>query len=240
MKRISSLILALILCLYCAGSSEGYSSYPYPLWSPYAFGLVCSGAEYSPYAFGIGSNGLVSGGLIYNSYAFGIGRNGLISDCGAFYHPYCGCLRGYQSCGEPSQRYQPVATVVTICPRINRANIRQQEQRSKNFTPGGQAVISSFLKSKGINFRTDRILRIEDRLISVNYLLQDCNVMIKYWNPAEILALENKSYSANACYQNYLQSWQQYVSEFRAAGGQVLQIIACDDPEIMARLREIE
>ncbi len=258
MKWSSSLVLALILCLYCTGSSEGYSSYPYPLWSPYAFGLVCSGAEYSPYAFGIGSNGLVPDGLsynpyafgtssnglvssnlIYNSYAFGVGRNGLISDCTAFYQPYCGCRRGYQSCGDSLQRYQPVAAV-SIYPRNDRAKIRQQEQRSKNFTPGGQGVISSYLKSKGINFRTDRILRIEDRLISVNYLLQDCNVMIKYWNPAEILALENQSNSAKTCYQNYLQSWQQYVSEFRAAGGHVLQIIACDDEEIMANLREIE
>ena len=257
MKWSSYLFLVLILCLYCAGVSEGYSAYPYPLWSPYAFGLVCSGIEYSPYAFGIGSNGLVPDGLsynpyafgtnsnglvssslIYSPYAFGIGSNGLISSCYNSCQPYCGYLRGYQSCGYPSQSYQPTSTA-TVCTQIRRENIRQQELRDKNFSPGGQAVISAYLKSKGINFRTDRILRNEDRLVSVDYLLQDCNVMIKYWNPVEMTALKN-SESAKTFYQKYLESWQQELCEFRASGGHVLQIIACDDSEIMADLRKID
>lgn len=257
MKRSSSILLVLFLCLYCAGSSEGYSSYPYPLYSPYTFGLVCSGIEYSPYAFGIGriglvpeglsynpyafgvgSNGLVYSNLIYNPYAFGVGSNGLISDC-YFYSPYCNYNRGCQSHCYSSQSYQPVPSE-DRWPQIARAKIRQQENRSKNFSPGGQGVISSYLKSKGINFRTDRILRVEDRLISVNYLLQDCNVMIKYWNPAEILAMANQSEIAKTSFKQYLQSWLQYVSEFRAGGGDVRQIFACNDEEVMAELQKIE
>ena len=101
-------------------------------------------------------------------------------------------------------------------------------------------VISAYLKSKGINFRTDRILRVEGRLISVNYLLQGSNIMIKYWDPAGILALEKQPDHVQNCYKNYLNSWKQFIGEFYGRGGKILQIVESDNLEILAELLEFE
>jgi hypothetical protein len=253
MKRISSSIATFIIFLSCASVAYGYAPNTCNIqWSPYLFGLTTGNITYSPYAFGVGANGMIYGDLVYNPYAsginhdglvsdslfynpyaFGIGRNGLVSDC-AFRVP----PRSYLTiCNTYSTASRSGATVQTkICyDQGERTSPRQQRDY---FTSNGHTTISAYLKNKGINFRTDRILRINGRIISVNYLLEDRNILIKYWNTEEILALQQQPQRAQAFYDSYLEEWKQYIGEFRSGGGQILQILADNNQNVTSKLFE--
>jgi hypothetical protein len=119
--------------------------------------------------------------------------------------------------------------------RIERLQQSRQERRVAK-AKDGKEIISRYLKSKNIDFRTNRILQIAGKTISVDFLLKDKNTMIKYWNPVEILALEQQPEYRRNCYEKYLESWKGFCGEYLQAGGKIHQIISADAQEILAKL----
>jgi hypothetical protein len=232
MKRILFTTIVLFFSFSSVGFGWNYSYSRNRLqWSPYANGLVCGDVRYSPYA-----NGLVPDYMYYSPYAFGINSNGLVGLCAySYYQPNCGysntcqCTQSYV--GVSAAEYPTQTSYTTVSPPV----VQQRTQQSADFTPGGQNVITTWLNSKGISFRTERIMRVEGNLVSVNYLLGDGKIMIKYWNPNEILALQ-RSGNAQGVYNRYFESWKQEVGKYQASGGKIIQIISSDNQEILSQL----
>jgi hypothetical protein len=119
--------------------------------------------------------------------------------------------------------------------RIERLRQSRQERRMAK-ARDGKEIISRYLKSKNIDFRTDRILQIEGKTISVDFLLKDKNIIIKYWNPVEIVSLEQQPEYRRNCYEKYLESWKGYCGRYLQTGGKIHQIISADAKEILAKL----
>ena len=255
MKRIS--ILAIVLLVVLAGAAEartvynygyGYGSNRYRVrWSMYEHGLISGDLYYSPYAFGQGRSGLVYGETRYSPYAFGHGHCGLVVDGGgSFYSGYSpayhyarhsirlsGAGHGHanQVRGQKSYREMIEARKAR---RIELAQARQQKNaiRANN----GKEVIAGYLKGRNIDFKVTRILCIEGRIVSVDFLLNDGNTILKYWNPAEMQSLAQSQGRKEKFYDKYVESWISFCAEHLKAGGKIHQIISSDADEILAKL----
>ncbi len=233
-------------------------------YSPYAYkrgssGLVYRRLQYSPYANKYGKSRLVYNNVRYSPYAFGYKRSGLISyPWGASYdyhYPrpiqYDGpCVVVYHSKSKPSRpsvnrtakahhrakNYNQVSPAVhkTKTEKLKRQSSRKVEQRELN----GRDLIAAFLTLKNIDYRTNRILSIDQKLISIDFVLTDQNIIIKYWNPEEILALRKRKNSRIFYYDNYLESYKDFCGEYLSNGGQIYQIVTADNKEILKKLFE--
>jgi hypothetical protein len=242
MKRNSILTMVLLFSICNVGFSLGYSSSSSRNrveWSPYAYGLICGGLQYSPYVKNIGNTGLVPDYMYYNPYAYGNGRSGLVGWC-SYYEPYSS-FAGNGSCQVctqyPVRNTQIDVRSTSYVVRNTQSAIRPVQDA--DFIPGGQLVISKWLNSKGIAYKTERISRSEGKLISVTYLLSGCNIMIKYWNPTEILVLQQSENTLDF-YNKYMESWKQDISNFQTGSGKILQVISSDNLEILAQLESFE
>ena len=111
-----------------------------------------------------------------------------------------------------------------------------RQQRSKTTAMDGKDIIAGYLDGQNIDFRTTRILQVEGKTISVDFVLADRNILIKYWNPLEILALQHKAEYKQKAYEDYLESWKSFCAEFQGAGGKIYQIISSDNNEISTSL----
>ena len=247
-----------------------YDSQSRVRWSPYTHSLVCGNLRYSPYAKTYGTSGLVfyrtryspyaltygSNGLVYDNvryspYAFGLKSSGLIAEpWGESY--YCcyqrPCQRTSRSPSPYAGRSTPAYKRTEYNPRARLAE-RQvkmeqlralREQPSKTVKYGAEDIISGFLSMKNIDFRINRILSIENNLISVDFILTDKNIIIKYWNPEKILALQKEKNSRILFYDSYLESYKNFAGNYLNSGGQIFQIITADKTEILARLLEFQ
>jgi len=119
--------------------------------------------------------------------------------------------------------------------------IRQLRQSRKQITTmakvkDGNEIICGYLRSKNIDFKTNRFLKINNKTVSVDFLLEDKNIIIKYWNPVEILALEQQAQYKRNYYKRYLETWSDYCGKYQRAGGKIYQIISADTEEILAEL----
>lgn len=262
MKRIS--ISAIVLLVALAGAAEartvydygyGYSSSRYRVrWSMYKHGLVSGDLYYSPYAFGQGQSGLVYGETRYSPYAFGNGHSGLVVDGGgtyysayspAYYYPrhrqvapicnvrvssagraHANQVRTRKSCAE--------AIEARMARRTELAKARQQKLAIR--ANCGKEIIARYLKSRNIDFKVARTLNMEGRIVSVDFLLNDGNTIVKYWNRKEIESLEQSQGRKRKFYDKYVESWNSVCAEHLKAGGRIHQIISSDAGEILAKL----
>ena len=227
---------------------------PYTL-RPGHSGLVRGDVYYSPYANKPGHSGLVSGNVRYSIYARGNKHSGLVADpwgllsCYPYspYHGVChhsvatGCSTCSSSCAV-SHKSSNLARAQTS--RKERLEARKErirtlrQAREQVYTTGqtgGSGIICDYLKNKKIDFRTSRTLQIEGKTISVDFLLKDRKI-IKYWNPVEILALEQQPDYKRKVYERYLKSWADFCGKYQKSGGKIYQIITADTEEILAQL----
>jgi hypothetical protein len=100
----------------------------------------------------------------------------------------------------------------------------------------GKEIIANYLKCRNIDFRTTRKLSIAGRVISVDFLLNNGNTILKYWNPAEIPSAGRQPQHHRKFFENYLESWKVSCAEHLRSGGKVHQIISSDADEILAKL----
>jgi len=214
MKRI--FIGAAILAFLPGITNAYYGGYGYGVrYSPYAFsyhssGLVPCGFEYTPYAFSYQNSGLV--------YGYGICDYG-----GGYTYPvtgvhHRGAIRGTP---RPASAYRHLAQATPCPPR----------------RPDGMAIIRQHLHAKGLTgVDINRILRVGDQLISVDFLVKDRNLLIKYWNPEGIEQLSTKEPFRQKAYASYRESWGQFARQFQQKGGEIYYVNASEPQTIVAAL----
>ena len=260
MKRIS--IFTLVLIAVVPSLTRGYSPYYFRRhrvhWSFHAHGLVPGDLRYNPHAKGYGRTGLVPYWVRYSPYAHGINHpSGLVDDyagwTGSIY--YCpgdtDIYRG--SCSVDSTRSQTVEDSLqqitdtkhkreNLLARIKtrREALRQlsQARRKEHLAHRsvGKNTIVAYLKGRNIDYRMNRLLSMEGKVLSADFILGDGKTVISYWNPVEIEALDQQAEHKLLRYQNYVDSWKSFCTEYQRAGGHIFQIVSTDKEEILARL----
>jgi hypothetical protein len=234
-------------------------------YSPYVFGHGGSGVTYgriyySPYAKRYGNTGLVYDNVRYSPYAFGLKSSGLIAEpwgecCSS---PY---LRPYGNAGPCvvvyNKIYQPSRSSTKSGPEVylnakkeyrakkaaREANLEMLKQRRAHHVEkkklNAEDVIAAFLTLKNINYRTNRILSVNNKLVSIDFMLPG-RIIIKYWNPEEILALKRQKNSGILYYDSYMESYKNFASEYLSDGGRIYQIATADNKEILKKLFELD
>jgi len=266
MKRIS--ILAAVILMVAISLTEGHSYYwggstfDYGVrWSIYTQSLVSGDVHYSPYAYQYDHSGLVPYGVRYSPYAFSYEHpSGLVNDYASspsstkyiYYLPNDGSCRdsgwavqyGVAVADRSQLTSRPERTGVRYAQKAETrrqkagqlAELRKQERATRE--TGGSRIIAAYLAGRNIEFRMDRILQIEGKTISADFLLPGSNVLIKYWNPVEISALGQQPEHRKRAYENYLESWKGFCGEYQQAGGKIYQIVSADSDEILAKLTD--
>ncbi len=257
MKRISVLIIMLTFVPGVTKASYFSSSVRYRTrWSPYVFGLVSGEVRYSPYAFNYHHSGLVPYWLRYSPYAFSYKHpSGLISEYwsgyGSYYSPRvsyynhsglvdCNARQSSHAFGHnPSNSFDQMkksyegkltrkATIEKLKQDRRKMNMTRQTKREE--------IICRYLKNKNIDFKTNRFLKIDNKTVSVDFLLKDKNILIKYWNPEEIQSLAQQPEYKRNFYEKYRESSSSFCEEYKRTGGKVYQIEAANEKEILAKL----
>lgn len=236
-------------------------------YSPFAFryggsGLLNKQVKYTMYNKAYGSSNLAVKNAVYSPYAFGYDRSGLITDPYSvnfnlvYAQPYSITQYGVIATPQP---YYPVAS--STVPRSSvslaiaknnyrakvatrRRHVDAQRKRMAQTPPerefNGQDVIAAYLTSKNIPYRTNRTLSINNKLMTIDFQLTDKKLIIKYWNPKNILALKQQHEYKTRLYDNYMESYHAFSSKFLANGGELCQIVASDNVEVLAKLLECD
>ncbi len=257
MKRISVLIIMLTVVPGVTKAHVYNSIHTRVRWSPYAFGLVSRNVRYSPYAFDYHHPGLIPYWFHYSPYAFSYKHpSGLISErwygYGCYYFPrvsyykhpgLADCNARYSSYAfrhNPSNSFEQLKKSDEEKQKVRKAIIEKtkQDRRKMNMTRqrDREEIICRYLKSKNIDFKTNRFLKIDDKTVSVDFLLEDKNLLIKYWNPEEIQSLAQQPEYKRIFYEKYKESSNSFCEEYKKAGGKVYQIESANEREILARL----
>ena len=258
MKRISMLAIAILTIVPSVTKGYYYFGYVSSIryrtrWSPYVHGLISGDVHYSPYAYKYGHSGLVSDDVRYSPYAFSYKHpSGLISDHGSYsprhvlYYINSGLVdcdarrSSYAFRHNPSNPSDKMKQSYEKRLRARRTIIEKskRDRRKINMTrqKGREEIICGYLKSKNIDFKTNRFLKIDDKTVSVDFLLKDKNIIIKYWNPEEIQSLAQQPEYKRLFYEKYKESSSSFCEEYKKAGGKVYQIESANEREILARL----
>lgn len=234
-------------------------SYEYPSglicglleYSPYAFsynnpsGLVPSYLNYSPYAFSIENpSGLVPYYYQYSPYAFTYDNpSGLVSDCCFYYYwPYVYNRRksGLVDCNVRNSSNDNNCGVIHR-PYDMKNSYRQNKSTSNDMNvlkeKDGKEIICSYFKSNNINsFEIDRILKINNKTVSINFVFRDKNIIIKYWNPEEIQSVMQQTGYKRTIYEQYEQQWKDLCKEHKDKGWTIYQIESANKDEILNKL----
>ena len=261
MRRISIGISLLILMPAITRASYNGSLEYRVQFSPYAFsyhstGLVPGGFRYNPYAFGRSSSGLVFKGVRYNPYAFNYANTGLILD-NYYWLPIpcyvpCPQQQAYRECDnvpssyksntppagrniQPSYNYSMSRTVqqgtanVVSAPAANPAQARKEDALN---------VIRQYLRDRGLsNVSINRILRVDNKVVSVDFLLQDRNLLIKYWDPRQVESLDAKADTRQRMMEKYRKDWDSFAEKYEQGGGRIYTVEASDREGIMLALK---
>ncbi len=263
MKRIS---IAAAMLIVMGGVAHGRSYYGYDSirhrvrWSIYAHCLVPGELHYSPYANKYGSTGLVPYWVRYSPYAYSYKHpSGLVDDLASsvstiYYKPENYTYIDFSGPGHLSVRCPREVNddislsspnrdsyEVKLQALRNRTSALEQlrQQRSKISAADGKDIIAQYLTGRKIDFRMTRLLQVDGMTISVDFVVGDGNILIKYWNPLEILALDYKAEHKKKAYENYLESWKSSCARFQGGGGKVYQIISSDRNEISTELAKL-
>lgn len=248
MKRISSLSIVLLLIL-CAFTEA--RDYYVPLryrtqWSPYTHSLVSGFVEYNPYALKYQSSGMVSRDLDYNPYAFGYNKSGLVP----FQSPGYGgtsvlnivhsgnvsaeqCINNYKSSDYAKKISEKRASDRKAKIEKQKAQLEKNKQQKAN---DPSEAIREFLKTKNIRFRTNRYLRINGETVSVNFIIEDANMIIKFWNSKVISEFEENDKHKKNIFENYLKSWEEYCLNKIGNSKEIFNIISGSREELLEQL----
>ena len=259
MKRISLLTVVLLMVLTGVTKARFYCPVRYRTrWSPYAFGLISGDVKYSPYAFGRHHNGLVPGNVRYSPYAFGVGNSGLVVDpwhyatgniyatcyrtcCPAVaagcrvHHPHQTCTqKSYSVSKETSNTYKDRL----IAQRQKIEQLRKlQKQVNLAKAKDGKEIIYRYLKSRNINdFKITGLLRIDNKIVSVNFLLEGKNVMISYRDLEQAQVLIQQPGHKRDYYEKNERQWRNLCDKYAQAGGKIYLITSANENEILAKL----
>ncbi|MBN1973502.1 MAG: hypothetical protein JW787_07665 [Sedimentisphaerales bacterium] len=225
-------------------------------YSPYVFshgnnGLTCDTLDYSSYAFGHGRSGMIERNVNYSPYAFGIGKSGLVCDAGPGNWTTSCCssemkvvintdlyIREY----ETQLFFQYAAKVNAEKAAERKDNLKIQKARLEKIreekAKDPSEAIRQVLESKNIPFKTDRYLRINGKTVSVNFEIENSNIIIKFWNSAEISEFAKNDESKKNIYENYLKTWEDYCLNNLGNSKKIYNIIAGSKEEVLELFSE--
>ena len=202
------------------------------------------GVRYSPYALSYYHSGLVPNDTAYTPYALSYYNSGLVQDYGVY--DYGG---GYGGFFSPGVFHRSVTHVVSRAPSaVHRAPSvmhrapsparRCDQNTGRPPRPSdGMAVIRQHLHAKGVtSVNVDQILRVEDQLLSADFLVKDRNLLIKYWNPEGIEQLSTKEPFKQKAYARYKENWEKLAEQFQQKGGEIYYVNASEPQTIVAAL----
>ena len=260
MKRTS--IFAIALSLALAGMTKGNGYYrgyrPDVRWSFVAHRLVPNDLVYNSYAHSYDNIGLVPYWVYYSPYAHGINHpSGLVnayacSINSVYYYPArwnvygSPLVGGYDgSCADddpsgkgvdPAQaRENYLAKVKARREQLHQLAQTRKQQRLANRSDGKEAIVG-YLKENGIDFRMNRLLSMEGKVLSADFTLADGRTVISFWDPAQIQALSQEGQSKMLVYQKYVNSWKDFCAKYQAEGGRIFQIVSTDREDVLAKL----
>jgi hypothetical protein len=234
MKRIS---LCAALLAFVPGLAQAYYGY-------------CEGVHYSPYALSYYHSGLVGPDVEYTPYALSYYNSGLVPGYGVYPgwcldYGYPVFSTGFRStthialhASAPMRRHaQAISRPAHPRPGPCQANGPAQPHAAPPCRADGMDVIRQHLRTRGFaSVSIDRILRVDNQLVSVDVFVKDRNLLIKYWNPAEVANLSTKDVSKQRVYAQYKQNWEQFAEQYKQTGGEVYTINASEPQTIVAAL----
>ena len=98
-------------------------------------------------------------------------------------------------------------------------------------------IIRQHLRGRGFaSVSIDRILRVDNQLVSVDVLVKDRNLLIKYWNLEELERLGTKEPFKQKVYAKYKQDWERFAEQYRQTGGEIYTVSASEPQTIVAAL----
>ncbi len=257
MKRKS--ILVLIVCL--ATQQIAIARYRLPSehrirYSMHAFGhkssgLVSGHVRYSPYAFGVNNrSGLVNAWTRYSPHAFGTKHNGLISEWG----PRATTGRPENVCDLNQQKL--TKAIDRLSHSIDRIHSNRQINQHGTYTTHSsrryttQTVNLADLTSDNprllmrafLNtlipgqFRVSNLLRVDQEVVSFNVVIENRNLIIKYWNPVIIRSINEASDQKTEQLSDYMKAWVAVENFYDKNGDRVVHIVSADQEKILMAL----
>lgn len=257
MKRISLLAAAVLISVSSVAEARYYVPFrSRTRFSPYAFnyrssGLIPGNVRYSPYACGYRSNGLVPDNVRYSPYAFSYRNSGLIGDYSIVFTPtwyqgdphygrFVDCPAHTPRRTRESEAYDAINTMMRRYERQLRQCQREIGRLKASAAgaatvkePDGKDIISDYLREKGIDFRPDRLIRIDGHVLSVDFVLQDKEMVIKYWSRSHIEDVAQQQGHKKNTYQKYTERWAQTCKKYKQNGWKVYHVNATNRSDIL-------
>jgi hypothetical protein len=266
MRRISIGMMLLFLVPSITQAYHYGSSLRYRVqFSPYAFGyhsngLVPGGLAYTPYAFSPGRSGLVFEDVRYIPYAFNYKNPGLVLDYYWYPIPYA----VYSA--SPSEEAYPRQNQDQVRP----SNRREDQPKDMRFrsrpyrypsdqlvsAPAGRpaaavakedtlTIIRQYLRERGLlDVGVNRILRINNQLVSADFTVGGQNLLIKYWDPTQLELANAKADSArrstdsldSKMIEKYKKDWESFAGRYQQEGGEIYVVTASSRTDIVVAL----
>jgi len=256
MKRISLLVLVALATFPKAGWARYYVAFNSGIrYSPYAFGLKGSGlipdsVHFNPYAFGIKHHGLTSDRVQFSPYAFSTKHSGLISTVGCDFVP---CTPWFSDSREGARELSKAINTLseTLIPTNKRASTshsvarvrtvpsRHVGKRYRSYSVEDDAsMIGNYLtKVLPGQYIITHLLRIHQDTISFDIVLKEKNLVIKYWNQAQIESMNEKADPQDKqVYDEYVNTWAGFANRVELAGGTVVHLRAGDRDHLLGEL----
>jgi hypothetical protein len=188
------------------------------------------GVRYTPYAFTYRNSGLVSCDVDYTPYALTYRNSGLVPG-------YASSSGSGVSYGYPAGSVR-LGRAIHGGSRGSRSTPRHAQDVPAPVRPqDGKDIIRGHLLAKGIESASiNRILMIDNQLVSADFLLKDRNLLIKYWNPEAIDALNAQEGPRQKTYENYRANWAKVAAQHEQNGGRIYTVEASDAQTIVAAL----
>lgn len=212
-------------------------------------GLVNYRLEYSPYSLTYNSSGFIDRDVEYNPYAFSYNSSGLISQTSGEF--YCGGsvlnIIHMETCVKQCQNNSEQINFSDSAKKANeqklmerKANLEKQkaqlEKNQQQKANDPSQAIREFLESKNIRYNANRSLRIDGETVSINFNIEDANIIIKFWNSKAISDFaENNQYKKDI-FDNYKESWKEYCVNYIGNTKKIYNIISDNKEDVLKQL----
>jgi len=123
--------------------------------------------------------------------------------------------------------------------RIERVEKLKRSKKQTNMVKekDGKEIIYGYLKSRNIDdFKMKGLFKVNNKTVSVDFLLRDKNIMITYRDLGQVQSLLQQSGYKRNYYERHEQAWRKFAQKYKQAGGKVYQITSADEVEILAKL----
>ena len=233
---------------YSQSLVSGFVEYNPNAFSRNSDGLINYRLNYSPYALSYHGNGLIDHDLEYNPYAFGYNNSGLVSQTDGEFYCNGSVVNIIQretctnQCRNVYEQINPTYTTKTNEQILleRKANIEKQkaqlEKNKQQKANDPSQAIREFLDSKNIRYNATGSLRIDGETVSINFNIEDANIIIKFWNSKAISDFtENDKHKKNI-FDNYMESWEEYCLNYIGNTKKIYNIISDSKEDILKQL----